>query len=241
MDHGWRVLALKRVAQWRRRPVDGGWTTGPQASIATCPDGIPPLRCPRTVEAVADAPGWWSARTAQAWAAGLPPDAIRRLLSSQGVGTGCIEGVHQIESRARLGSSPGCGRRTWPSGPLERSAGRSRGEALLGARWTASIPLRTEPITMVMPGWAAVRRTARGIEVTRVPDLAGAGAPEHGCHRCSPSSTRSSSLVADAHPIRQRGRRGESCAPCRLRLTTPERLLRCRRPRGPGCAAGGSC
>jgi hypothetical protein len=153
--------------------------------------------------------------TAQARAAGLPADAIRRLLIS-GRWVSLHRGVH-LTHRVPAGLSA----RMWAAHLALGPSGVVGG--MTAARYWGVVegpPLPDEAITMVMPD--GCRRRARGVHVTRVPCPAALAHPA----RIPPVLTIEHtvlSAVADAGT--------DSAAveailrACRLRLTTPDRLM----------------
>ena len=153
--------------------------------------------------------------TAQARAAGLPADAIRRLLAC-GRWTSLHRGVHLIQP-----GPAGLSARIWAAHLALGPAGVVGGPT--AARYWGldeqDIP-PGEPITMVMPD--GCNRRARGVRVTRVPTPAALAHPARIPPVLSIENTVLSA-VADA--------RTDAVAvevilrACRLRLTTPDRLL----------------
>lgn len=153
--------------------------------------------------------------TAQARAAGLPADAIRRLLTG-GRWTSLHRGVHLIEpGPAQLSA------RIWAAHLALGPAGVVGGTT--AARYwgldEAIIP-PGEPITMVMPDGCS--RRARGVRVTRVP------MPELLAHpaRIPPVLTIEHTVLSAVADARTDYAAVEVILrACRLRLTTPDRLL----------------
>ncbi len=156
-----------------------------------------------------------AATTAQARAAGLPPDAIRRLLST-GRWTSPHRGVYLTEpANGELAS------RMWAAHlalGLRSVVGGTAAAQYWGVTDEGLAP--GDGITMVLP--EGCRRSAQGVRVTRVPD------PEALAHpaRTPPVlSVESTVLAAVANASSDRVAVELILRSCRLRLTTPDRLL----------------
>jgi len=153
--------------------------------------------------------------TVQAGSAGLPADAIRRLLAS-GRWTPLHRGVH-LTNRGPAG----LGARIWAA-HLALGPGAVIGGMTAARYWglaDSDLP-PDEPITMVMPDGCS--RSARGVRVTRVPvpaDLAHPARvpPVLSIEHTVPTAVADARTDAEAVDAIQRA--------CRLRLTTPDRLL----------------
>lgn len=152
----------------------------------------------------------------QASAAGLSPGAIRRLVDS-GRWRRLHRGVFQV-----VAEPPGIAARMWAAhltlGPLSVAAGAAAGHhwGLLDGEHPAARPVR-----MLLED--SIRRTARGIEVRRVQDPLSRAHPS----RRPPMLTLEHTVLdlvaiapsdSDAVEVILRA--------CRLRLTTPDRILR---------------
>ena len=121
--------------------------------------------------------------TAQASSAGLPADAIRRLLAS-GAWTSLHRGVHLTHR-----GPAGLGARIWAAHLALGPTGVVGGTTAARYWGLADGDLSPdEPITMVMPDGCS--RRARGVLVTRVPVPQPWPTP-HGSRRSSASSTPS--------------------------------------------------
>jgi len=153
--------------------------------------------------------------TAQAHAAGLPSDAIRRQLSA-GRWVPVHRGVYLT------GPGPAAlATRMWAA---HLALGRRSvvGGAVAACYWglTAEDPAPDEPITMVMPDGS--NRGARGVRVTRVPDPA---ALAHRARTPPVLTVENTVLCAVADARTDAAAIEVVLRACRLRLTTPERLL----------------
>ena len=153
--------------------------------------------------------------TAQARSAGLPDDAIRRLLAS-GRWTSLHRGVH-LTNRGPAGLKE----RIWGA-HLALGPGGVLGGTTAARYWgLADEDLAAdEPITMVMPDGCS--RQARGVRVTRVPLPAALAHPV----RVPPVlSIEHTVLTAVADARTDAAAVDAIQRACRLRLTTPDRLL----------------
>jgi hypothetical protein len=156
-----------------------------------------------------------AATTAQAREAGLPPDAIRRLLST-GRWTSPHRGVYLTEQ-----ANGGLASRMWAAHlalGLRSVVGGTAAARYWGLTDEELSP--GEEITMVLPD--GCRRSARGVRVTRVPDPAALAHPA----RTPPLlSVESTVLAAVASASSDTLAVDVILRSCRLRLTTPDRLL----------------
>ena len=153
--------------------------------------------------------------TAQARAAGLPADAIRRLLAS-GRWTSLHRGVHLTDP-----GPAGLGARMWAA-HLALGPGSVVGGTAAAHYWgLLDEDLAVdESIMMVLPDGCS--RQARGVRVTRVPQPAALAHPA----RIPPVlSIEHTVLSAVAGARTDAGAVDAIQRACRLRLTTPERLL----------------
>jgi hypothetical protein len=153
--------------------------------------------------------------TAQARAAGLPADAIRRLLAS-GRWRALHRGVHLTQREPA-----GLNARMWAAYLALGPSGVVGG--MTAARYwglVEGLPLPDEPITMVMPDGCS--RRARGVRVTRVPSPAALAHPA----RIPPVLTIEHTVLSVVADAQTDPRAVEAILrACRLRLTTPDRLL----------------
>jgi hypothetical protein len=153
--------------------------------------------------------------TAQARAAGLPADAICRLLST-GRWTQMHRGVHLTQQ-----GPPGLGARMWAA-HLALGPGSVAGGLTAARYWGLADgdPLPDEPITMVLPDGCS--RRARGVRVTRVP---APGALAHPA-RTPPVLTVEHTVLSAVADARTDAAAVEVVLrACRLRLTNPDRLV----------------
>jgi very-short-patch-repair endonuclease len=153
--------------------------------------------------------------TAQARAAGVPADAVHRLLAS-GRWTSLHRGVHLTHRGV-----PDLGARMWAAhlalGPLGVVGGRT------AARYWGldeqDVP-PDEPVTMVMPD--GCRRRARGVTVTRLPSPMALAHPA----RIPPVLSIEHTVLTAVADAQTDGAAVDTIQrACRLRLTTPGRLL----------------
>jgi len=156
-----------------------------------------------------------AATTAQAREAGLPPDAIRRLLAT-GRWTSPHRGVYLTQpANGELAS------RMWAA---HLALGlRSVVGGTAAARYWGVTDEELAPgdgITMVLP--EGCRRSAQGVRVTRVPDP---GAWAHPARTPPVLSVESTVLATVASAAFDRVAVEVILRSCRLRLTTPDRLL----------------